>query len=64
MGIQYQSPEVGTYFMGMNPKMVDIRWDPENLGAISVYLEGAWHVVPSVYDRFVGMHFHDWMKVH
>ncbi len=50
--------------MGMNPKMVDIRWDPENLGAISVYLEGAWHVVPSVYDRFVGMHFHDWMKVH
>ncbi|MCF3595751.1 DDE-type integrase/transposase/recombinase [Rhodobacteraceae bacterium LMO-12] len=64
MGIQYQSPEVGMYFMGMNPKMVDIRWDPENLGAISVYLEGAWHVVPSVYDRFVGMHFHDWMKVH
>ncbi|SEL38930.1 hypothetical protein SAMN05216208_0001, partial [Roseovarius nanhaiticus] len=44
-------------------KLVDVRWDPEDIGAISVYLEGAWHVVPSVYDRFSGMHFHDWMKV-
>ncbi|KMK68202.1 Mu transposase C-terminal domain-containing protein [Puniceibacterium sp. IMCC21224] len=63
MGIQYQSPELGMYFMGMETKLVDVRWDPENLGAISVYLEGKWQVVPSVHDRFVGMHFHDWMKV-
>jgi len=60
---KYQSPELGMYFMGMESKLVDVRWDPEDLGAISVYLEGAWHVVPSVYDRFSGMHFHDWMKV-
>lgn len=63
MGVKYQSPELGMYLMGMNPKTVDVRWDPENRGAINVYLEGAWYVVPSVYDRFVGMHFHDWMKV-
>ena len=63
MGVQYQSPELGMYFMGMEPKRVDVRWDPENLGAISVYLEGAWQVVPALYDRFDGMHFHDWVKV-
>jgi putative transposase len=63
MGVYYQSPELGMYFMGMDTKIVDVRWDPENLGAISVYLEGKWQVVPSVYDRFVGMHFHDWTKV-
>ena len=49
--------------MGFEPKMVDIRWDPEDLGAISVFLEGAWHVVPAVYDRFEGMHFYVWLKV-
>lgn len=63
MGIKYQSPELGMYFTGMDPKKVDVRWDPEDLGAISVYLEGVWRVVPSVYDRFNGMHFHDWVKV-
>jgi len=63
MGVRYQSPELAMYFMGVQPKLVNIRWDPEDLGAISVYLEGAWHVVPSVYDRFKGMHFHDWVKV-
>ncbi|SFF21277.1 putative transposase [Sulfitobacter brevis] len=63
MGVRYHSPELGMYFMGLGSKRVDVRWDPENLGAVSVYLEGAWQVVPSVHDRFVGMHFHDWMKV-
>lgn len=63
MGISYQSPELGLYFMGFEPKMVDVRWDPEDLGAISVFLEGAWQVVPAVYDRFEGMHFYVWLKV-
>ena len=63
MGVRYHNPELGMYFMGMGSKRVDVRWDPENLGAVSVYLDGAWQVVPSVHDRFVGMHFHDWIKV-
>ncbi len=63
MGVRYQSPELGMYFMGTERRLVDVRWDPEYLGAISVYLEGKWQVIPCVHDRFVGMHFHDWMKV-
>ncbi|MDF1774246.1 MAG: DDE-type integrase/transposase/recombinase [Pseudophaeobacter sp. bin_em_oilr2.035] len=63
MGVRYQSPELAMYFLGRQPKLVNIRWDPEDIGAISVYLDGAWHVVPSVHDRFEGMHFHDWVKV-
>jgi len=63
MGIHCQSPEPGMYFMGLEPRMLDVRWDGEDLGAISVYIDGAWHVVPAVHDRFAGMHIHVWMKV-
>ncbi|SEL40987.1 hypothetical protein SAMN05216208_0061, partial [Roseovarius nanhaiticus] len=29
MGVKYQSPELGMYFMGKESKLVDVRWDPE-----------------------------------
>ncbi|MEI4263341.1 Mu transposase C-terminal domain-containing protein [Roseovarius sp. D0-M9] len=62
MGIRYHSPELGMYFMGPAPKLVDVRWDGDDLGAISVFIDGAWQEVPAVHDRFAGMHFHVWMK--
>lgn len=62
MGVRYHGTDLVMHDLGFGSKRVDVRWDPENIGAISVFLDGAWREVPAVHERFAGVHFHTWMK--
>jgi putative transposase len=62
MGVHYHCQELAMHFLGSDSNQLDIRWDMEDIGAISVFLDGRWCTVPAVHDRFKGMNFHVWHK--
>jgi putative transposase len=62
MGIRYHSEDLALFYMQPGSKQVDVRWDQTDLGAIEVYLDGAWREVPAVHDRFRGLNLHVWLK--
>jgi len=62
MGVRYHSEDLALFYMQPGSNRVDVRWDQTDLGAIEVYLDGAWREVPSVHDRFRGVNLHVWLK--
>ncbi|MHA7849531.1 transposase [Roseovarius sp.] len=62
MGVRYHSEDLALFFTQPGSKQVEVRWDQTDLGAIEVYLDGAWREVPSVHDRFQGVNLHVWLK--
>jgi putative transposase len=63
MGVRYHSEDLATWCRRFGFKKVDIRWDGEDLGAIEIFLEGAWREVAAVHDRFRGVNVHVWQRV-
>ncbi|CUH41055.1 Integrase core domain protein [Jannaschia seosinensis] len=61
LGIRYHSEEFGRWFMHARDKEVRVRWYSEDLGAITVELDGKWIEVPSVLKRFRGERAQTWM---
>lgn len=62
MGVRYHSEDLALFYMQPGSKRVEVRWDQTDLGAIEVYLDGAWREVPAVHDRFRGVNLHVWLK--
>ncbi|WP_172982818.1 Mu transposase C-terminal domain-containing protein [Roseovarius bejariae] len=62
MGIRYHSEDLALFYMQPGSKQVDVSWDQTDLGAIEVYLDGAWREVPAVHDRFRGLNLHVWLR--
>lgn len=62
MGVRYHSDDLGLFYLQPGSKQVEVRWDQTDLGAIEVYLDGAWREVTSVHDRFLGVNLHVWLK--
>ncbi|ULB09185.1 DDE-type integrase/transposase/recombinase [Cereibacter azotoformans] len=60
-GVRYQSEALARSIVLRGPRRLNVRWDPENIGAIEVDLDGQWHEVPAVHDFFEGMHFQVWI---
>ncbi|MDD9733805.1 Mu transposase C-terminal domain-containing protein [Mameliella sp. AT18] len=61
MGIKYHNRELGAWFIRPGSKVVDVRWDAEDLGAIEVFLDGEWREIPAVHERFAGVNLHVWL---
>lgn len=62
MGVRYNTATIGAGFVQGGHRAVDVRWDPENLGAIEIDIDGVWYEAPAVFDRFDGVDVHTWMK--
>ncbi|SFQ23536.1 Mu transposase C-terminal domain-containing protein [Tranquillimonas alkanivorans] len=62
MGVHYQSDDLISFWLMPGSKTVKVRWDPENLGAIEVHLDGAWREVKAVHERFEGVNLHVWVQ--
>jgi len=50
LGVRYQAEHLQTYMRRQDPHMVDVRWHPKDIGAISVRLGKEWYQV-SALDR-------------
>ncbi|WP_096785354.1 Mu transposase C-terminal domain-containing protein [Rhodobacter sp. CZR27] len=60
-GARYQSEELARFIVLRGPRFLQVRWDPENLGAIEVELDGQWYEVPAVHDFLDGLHLQVWI---
>jgi putative transposase len=61
--VRYHSPELENAYAKHGAKKIEVFWDPEDLGAVSVLLDGTLHVVPSVLDWFSGVSIDAWMSM-
>ena len=61
LGIRYHSEALARWFMHSTSREVRVRWYSEDLGAISVELNGEWIEVPSVFERFQGQRAQTWI---
>ncbi|NKX42621.1 DDE-type integrase/transposase/recombinase [Rhodobacteraceae bacterium R_SAG2] len=48
LGVSYQAEHLQTYMRRKDPHMVDVRWHPKDLGAISVRLGKEWFEIPAI----------------
>lgn len=59
-GINYHSKRLDQHFRQHGAEDLELRIDPENLGHVSVWFEGAWHSVPALIDGVEGLSFATW----
>ncbi|MGI3213427.1 Mu transposase C-terminal domain-containing protein [Roseovarius tibetensis] len=62
MGIHYHSHALAPHFLESNSRQVDLRWDPDDLGAIDAFVGGEWIELDAVHDRFKGVNLQVWIK--
>jgi len=53
--VRYKSAHLERAFAKSGAQKVGVFWDPSDLGAIRVLIDGYWHLVPSVLDWFDGV---------
>jgi putative transposase len=61
-GIHYQSPRLQEYRRKVGDTKVAVKFDPENLGKISVWIDAGWLTVPAVHGSFNGVHLDVWIE--
>ena len=61
LGLYYSDAVVGAHLLDRDRFDVVIRVDEDDLGWISVLLDGAWHAVPCLDDAFEGVSAHQWL---
>jgi len=62
MGVHFHNPVLAMHFAERGGQVVEVRWDPDDLGAVDVFIEGRWIELPAVHDRFKGVSLHVWLK--
>lgn len=62
LGNDYTCPEIADRFLHSRKRDVDVRLDPEDIGTISVNLDGQWLPVPCVVRAFDGVTLHTWIR--
>jgi putative transposase len=60
LGVSYNSERLGRHFRQMGSCSLQVRWLPENIGAIEVLLEDSWVTVAAVLPDFQGRTARDW----
>ncbi len=61
LGLRYHSEALARHVIDGSAGVVDIRWDPEDIGVIEVLIAGEWREVPAVHDGFVGTDARTWI---
>lgn len=61
LGIRYHSEALARFMTKAQEHKVSIRWYPEDVGAIWAELNGCWHEIPAVFDRYQGVSAQEWL---
>jgi len=61
LGIRYQTEQLARWSIHAREKRVEVRWYPEDLGAIEVKLDGEWHQVGAAFAGFKGVKAQIWL---
>ncbi|MCC8944190.1 DDE-type integrase/transposase/recombinase [Bradyrhizobium sp. Arg62] len=61
-GIHYQSSRLQDYRRKVGDTKVAVKFDAENLGKISVWVDEGWLTVPAVLGSFAGIHLDHWTE--
>lgn len=59
LGVRYHSRELAEWCMHHRPSQVNVRWSPDDIGAIWVKA-GTWIKVPAVFEGFAGLRADEW----
>lgn len=61
-GIHYQSPKLQEYRRKVGDTAVAVKFDPEDLGRVSVWVDEGWLSVPAMRGKFDGVHLEVWTE--
>jgi len=61
--VRYHSADLEWAYAESGAHHFIVMWDPENLGGVSVFLDGIWIDVPSVLDWFAGVSINTWVNM-
>jgi putative transposase len=61
LGVRYHHESLARWALRATDRTMNIRWYPEDIGAIAVEVDGTWIKVPAVLDRFEGVHAQMWL---
>ncbi|MCK0138111.1 DNA-binding domain-containing protein [Aliiroseovarius sp. F47248L] len=61
LGVRYQAEHLQTYMRRKDPHMVDVRWHPKDIGAISARLGKEWFEVPALDTSLKGVAAQTWL---
>lgn len=61
-GIHYQSVKLQEYRRKVGDSFVSVKFDPEDLGRISVWVNDGWLSVPAIRGNFDGVHLDVWTE--
>lgn len=61
LGVRYQAEHLQTYMRRKDPHMVDVRWHPKDIGAISVRLGKEWYQVSALDSSLKGVAAQTWL---
>ncbi len=61
LGVRYQSETIQADMRRKDPKWVDVRWHPKDIGAISVRLDKDWYEVPALDSTLNGVAAQTWL---
>jgi putative transposase len=63
-GNHYSSPELRHYFAHSRIRKMLVRLDPEDIGAVSVEIDGAWFEAKSIHEDLDGVTLDAWVEQH
>ncbi|QRI72609.1 DDE-type integrase/transposase/recombinase [Bradyrhizobium sp. PSBB068] len=61
-GIHYQSPKLQEYRRKVGDAVVAAKFDPEDLGRVSIWVDEGWLSVPAMRGNFDGVHLEVWTE--
>ncbi len=61
LNVRYQSADLAAWVLKNGNHALNVRWFEENIGAVEVELDGEWHPVPAVSDKFQGVDASTWV---
>jgi|GEM_PF-5812995 putative transposase len=61
-GVHYQSARLQEYRRKVGDARVAVKFDPEDLGRVSVWIDDAWLTVPAIVGSLDGVHLDHWSE--
>ncbi|MFK4724623.1 putative transposase [Bradyrhizobium niftali] len=61
-GVHYQSTRLQEYRRKVGDTTVAVKFDPEDLGRVSVWIDDAWLTVPAIVGSLDGVHLDHWSE--
>ena len=61
LGIHYHSEVLSEAMLGHGTHDLQVRWLPDDIGAVEVYVNGEWHTAKALHRGFDGVHAQEWV---